>query len=290
MLWRLHIRSASVGGKTHGDIVNYCVANSVAGIGWPVEGLPKDAAEYVAMVRHRYGKRTASCTFAEQPVPGDFIWARDPAGIYYLGKVAGEWKYVDTPQSRELDIPNQRACHWIKVGNEEKVPGKVIACFRPRRAFQSISDAQLESFTAWFFEKEGKEHAPVFPKMGLDRIFTYLNDRDCEDLVGLFIQHEYGYLLIPSSCKKDTMAIEYILKHRESGEAAVAQVKQGNVDLDDRLTGMAPKVFLFTSSGKVTSAVPESVEVISPQRLIDFCQKYPYLLPERIMNWLRYAA
>lgn len=152
MLWRLHIRPAPKGNKTHEDVINYCMQYHVAGIGWPVNTTPLTAEEYETAARQTYGIKPASVRFASAASVGDLIWARDLSGVYYLGRITSEWYYDNTPESLALDIPNQRKCDWIEVGNEEKVPGKVIACFRPSRAFQAIRDPEIEAFTAWLYD------------------------------------------------------------------------------------------------------------------------------------------
>lgn len=288
-LWRLHIRPTPVNGKTHDDVVNFCIQKQIAGIGWPVAGNPKTPTEYTELAKKKYHKRPASAAFAEVPQIGDYIWARDLKGIYYLGKIMSDWSYVNTLEANELDIPNQRSCRWVTVGNEEKVPGKIISCFRPSRAFQSINNHKLEEFTTWMYEGGGSPKFENFSNMEKGQLFDLIDDQDCEDLVGLFIQYEYGYLLIPSSCKRETIAYEYILKHRETGETAIAQVKHGIVALDERLLHSAERIFLFSSSGQINSS-SQKIEVITPKQIIDFCFAKKHVLPERIVNWLNFLA
>ena len=82
----------------------------------------------------------------------DFIWTRN-GSIYYLGKVEGNWFYTNDLNSTELDIPNQIFCKWTAIGNEEKVPGKIVASFRAPKSFQKIKDDILSGYIKEIFTK-----------------------------------------------------------------------------------------------------------------------------------------
>lgn len=112
-----------------------------------------------------------------------------------------------------------------------------------------------------------------------------ISSYDCEDLVGLYLQSQYGYCLIPSSCKIDTSAYEYLLKDPETGESVGVQVKQGKNSLDNSLSKSADKIFLFTTQGSV-SPVDENVTVIQPEDLFVFVMTNENLIPDSIKMWL----
>ena len=157
--------------------------------------------------------------------------------FYYLGRITGAWRYSDSPEDLELDIPNQIPCEWIKIGNEENVPGKIIACFRPSRTFQAIRDAKMEDFSKWLFnQKSQKNHYEIDIDFSNSRniaasdFFKLVSADDCEDIVGLYLQVQENYFLIPSTCKPDTAGYEFILKHKVTKKTAAVQVKQGQVN------------------------------------------------------------
>lgn len=52
--------------------------------------------------------RIASNTLINKVNYGDLIWFRDFDGIYYLGKIIGEWKYVDDEIFKCADLINVR--------------------------------------------------------------------------------------------------------------------------------------------------------------------------------------
>lgn len=291
MLWRLHIRSAVSGGITHNTLVEHCYKNSVAGIGWAVDTVPQTKEQYAELARQAYGRAPASVGFACYPKVGDFIWARNADGIYYLGKITSDWYYDASPEATAMDIPNQRRCEWVEIGAEDNVPGKVIASFRPRRAFQAIYGEAAQAASLYLYH--GKDKTYLEPLRGKqESLLSVIDDADCEDLVGLYVQHHYDYMLIPSTCKSDTMATEFILKHRVTGEKAFVQVKQGNVDPS---LGSIPQdvkeVFYFTTQGAVSDCSAKA-RVITPKQMMEFFlqAEHQRFVPDRIKGWMDVLA
>ncbi|SKC19639.1 hypothetical protein [Dyadobacter psychrophilus] len=293
MLWRLHIRPDPKNGKTHDDVVDYCIKNNISGIGWPVSEEVKSPSEYEQAVRKKYNGSVPSVIFANKPVPGEYIWARDLNGKYYLGCIKSDWFYSNDPLHIELDIPNQRECEWIEIGSEENIPGKIIACFRPAKSFQAIHEPLMHQFTKWAFSREidRNKFETDLTSEGITEatFFKFIGADDCEDVVGLYLQKIKGYCIIPSSCKPATIGYEFILKHSITSQTAVAQVKQGNVGLDERLRGIADHIYLFSTNGKV-QADSDDVTVLSASELFYFVCKHRNILPSRINYWLDFLT
>lgn len=293
MLWRLHLKPSPTPPNTHLQVVDYCFKNNIAGIGWPVEKFPSSVTEYQELAKKRYDSKPSSVNFASKPLIGEYIWARDRVGQYYLGKIMSDWYYSDNQDHLDLDIPNQRKCNWLIIGNEQNVPGKIVASFRARRTFQSIAtssdDSAMEEFSAWRFNNlpESGRNNQNIKLPDVHTFFQMVSSYDCEDLVGLYLQRQYGYCLIPSSCKIDTFAYEYLLKDPETGESVGVQVKQGKNSLDNSLSKSADKIFLFTTQGSV-SPVDENVTVIQPEDLFVFVTRNANLIPDSVKMWLHF--
>ena len=288
-LWRLHIRTSPGNGKTHDDVVNACMEKNVAGIGWPVSETPKSVEDYVDLARREFEYSPASIAFATKPQIYDLLWARDLYGVYYLGQIEGHWHYSDKPEDLELDIPHQIPCRWVKVGNEEHVPGKIIACFRRGKAFQAILDDKMEDFSKWLFNQKSngihyKIDEDFSSDISADDFFKLISADDCEDIVALYLQVCEGYCLIPSTCKRDTAGYEFILKHRETKTTAAVQVKQGCVDLDDTLSASADTVYLFSTYGQV-AVEKENMVILNKEDLYRFVLSNKSLLPSKILYW-----
>lgn len=288
MLWRLHIRPQPKNGKTHKHVVDHCINNNVAGIGWPVDGEILTPLDYELAARALYSRHIAAISFVKKPIAGDYVWARTTDGEYYLGRFHGEWFYSFSEEHKDLDIPNLRPCTWVKIGTDDTLPGRIIASFRPASTFQAIKDSLMEDFSAWAYSRAGGRidvsNWLQGQKIDSQLFFKSISSEDCEDIVALYLQKVLGYCLIPSSCKRTDIGYEYTLKHSDSAKKAIVQVKQGDVDLDARLSSIADEVYLFTTAGRVLVG-GNNVTVLSPETLFEFICQNQYLLPDRIRYW-----
>lgn len=288
-LWRLHIRPSPQNGKTYDDVVNACISKNIAGIGWPISITPRNIQEYIERASQEYKPSISSISFSQKPKTSDLLWARDLYGVYYLGRIIGSWRYSDSPEDLELDIPNQIPCDWVKIGNEENVPGKIIACFRPSRTFQAIRDEQMEAFSQWLYNQKKQQSyydssLNFSEKIGVDEFFKLISSEDCEDIVGLYLQYRKNYLIIPSTCKSGTIGYEFILKHRETKKTAAVQVKQGYVGLDDSLSASADIIYLFSTEGTIEFD-KKNIIPLDKEELYQFVLSNKDLLPAKILYW-----
>ena len=69
-------------------------------------------------------------------------------------------------------------------------------------------------------------------------LFALALPEDCEDIVAIFLQGKYGYHLIPSTCRQDTVKTEFLL--RKTNCKAQVQVKQGTVPAAQRSLRLGP--------------------------------------------------
>lgn len=313
-LWRIHLRSAAQNGKSKFDIVDYCINNNIVGLGWRLdEGcIPKDADDYAISARKRYGKKVASVRFAQlfktiDPRTDHLIWARGTyakhgmgsigsEGKYYLGKIIGPWTYSAKKEHLDLDIPNQAECLWTEIGTEECVPGKVRACFRPRATMQEVKTSdELKQYCAWLFNQGVSSrgisatnlikdvHQPAVDNA--KTFFGLVDNDDCEDIVGVFLQKEKGYIFLPGTQQRDTQGTEYYLKDPKTGETIAVQVKQGKIDLLNNLRGHNGPVYLFSTEGRVSES-RDNIHRLSSEELFDFVCANAGILPDRITNWI----
>jgi hypothetical protein len=195
----------------------------------------------------------------------DLIWTRDAVGQYYLGRIIGDWYYDISDQASAADIVNVRPCQWLKVGTAENVPGKLVNCFIPGRTIQQVWDETVEQFSMLKFnELAGQDVYNVAAWKDGD-IFSLLSSEDCEDVLLLYLQFKEGYMLIPSSRRFTTMAYEYELIHRDTRQRAIAQVKNGDVNLNiDDYNSISEKVYLFTTKGDYLGEALDHVICIDP--------------------------
>ena len=67
--------------------------------------------------------------FAELP-DGVFVWTRVADGTYRLGRIAGPWRYDDSPAARAVGIHHVRPAEWLdRPFGEHEVPPAVAATF-----------------------------------------------------------------------------------------------------------------------------------------------------------------
>ncbi|BBY80342.1 GAF domain-containing protein [Mycolicibacterium pulveris] len=71
---------------------------------------------------------------------GSFVWTRDAAGLYWLGRIDGPYFYDDAGAA--VDLVHVRPCRWLgRPLTESAVPAAVVATFgRGGRNFQQTHD------------------------------------------------------------------------------------------------------------------------------------------------------
>jgi hypothetical protein len=111
----------------------YAVAHGVVGIG-------PGGGDRAARMVHR---------FATLP-DGVFVWSRDTAGGYRLGRISGPLREDDSPEALAVGLRYVRPAVWLdRVFDEAEVPPAVAATFaRGGRNLQRTRDAEAERRTA----------------------------------------------------------------------------------------------------------------------------------------------
>lgn len=295
-LWRIHIKPAS---KTGFDSRKYCIDNNIVGFGWPIPKVEAliNSDEYYLRAREIYvGPNDKSWYKAWNALRnkmqvGDLIWTRTSDGNYYLGRITSSWMYDYSSVATDADICNIRACQWIKVGLVDIVPGKVISSFISARTLQAVHGETVMKYSQLLYDNLSSQSNYQSEKLVFSDIFSLLSAYDCEDVIGLYLQITLGYLVIPSSCKSDTLAYEYELVHRVTGEHAVVQVKTGGESLNRNDYGsIEGKVFLFACNGRYLGDEYSHIMCLFPLDIESFMQDHLNLLPRRIQFWIRIFA
>ncbi len=71
-LWKLHLRPEGIDPK---KVVDCCVKNKIAGIGWHVDCEPNDADHYAELAYKKYSSSPPSIRFAKDIQCEDLIWS-----------------------------------------------------------------------------------------------------------------------------------------------------------------------------------------------------------------------
>lgn len=290
-VFRLHIRPK--GGEANPrKSFDYCLRNKILGMGWPVEeatSLTWD--DYLIKATAKYGPKALSSVkcLKNKVQVNDLVWTRDADGNYCLAKVVGPWRYFANKESLDADITNICDCAIKPIANVDEAPGKIVACFIPRRTMQRIANDSCVRFSQYLWNQLSSTEDYKIPQNGQVKLYSMLSSEDCEDVLAIYLQMQ-GWLLIPNSRKADTMAYEYFLKHRTTHEIAVVQVKTGNTPLDPTPWAKRnARVFLFQSEGRYTGKSSDRVECIQPDTLESFMRNNRELMTRSILHWLELA-
>lgn len=311
-LYRIHLRPATKGNVSAND---FCVNKGIVGFGWPIKFQPNtvytDIEEYLNAAEEQYvvnwrghkeprenkGFRNAmsALTGHNNMRIDDLVWSRTKSGVYWLGRITGEWTYCYDKEHRAADVVNFRSCRWVEIGAENHVLGKIIAAFRPPATLQKIHSYYALDFSVREWNKRMKashEQLSESGKSTSSSFFESISSKDCEDVVSLYLQLKENYAIIPSTWRNDTQAFEFIMIKRDNPKIrAVVQVKQGRVNLDardfEKLVDEGFLVYLFTSEGKQLNAgnVP-GVTFLDPKVVEAFVREQPDILPKKVRHWL----
>ncbi|SFM99769.1 hypothetical protein [Thermodesulforhabdus norvegica] len=283
-LWRVHLRPDADGV----DPVDVCIQQEVIGIGWRVSKRPSNRDEYWALGEKEYGdigwSRAANAIGWRMEI-GDLVWVRDFFGIYYVGKITGEWEYGDNPDNLKADIINIRPCKLYRVGTNVAV--KIINSFRPSATVQRIHDETAELFSVFVYNKVANDSLPLPPIKKID-IYSLLSDVDLEDIVSLYLQKEKGLLFIPSSRSRrnDTISYEYQLVDPQNAQPVFVQVKSGDIVLNPSKYYKFPhKFYLFSPAGYTETSQREHIICIDKKDIDIFLESTRNLLPLNISAW-----
>jgi hypothetical protein len=134
----------------------------LVGIGERLPAAPTDLAEAVLMSAEAYGERAARrlLRFA-QVAPGSLVWTRELDGGLRIGRMDGEWSYLDSPGARAVGIHHVRACSWKRDRfTMTSAPAAVVATFnRGGLNFQRINDPGIGRLSAQISRAPGPQTA-----------------------------------------------------------------------------------------------------------------------------------
>lgn len=282
-LWRLHVRPNG-GDKDARLSTAFCLEQGIVGMGWAVPNSEVESSAdfewYKAKAQEQYDGNHSWYSvwrFAEAEVR-DLVWFRDVGGRYYLAELIGPWAYCYSGAHVRADIVNFRKARIVSVGLADAVPGKIIACFRPTRTFQSISAPGMLAFAQ-------KLMGSPITETARGDLFDYLNDADIENIVFVYLQRE-GWYVLPGTRRRDTPHYEFVLVNRATSERAIVQVKSGGTSIDASSYQGPEKAFLFAACGKYGTTIPRHVTLISRDQLIAFMRDEPKAQTSAVKCWI----
>ena len=292
-IWRINLKTDA---EEHIDQRRFCIENNILGVGWPVEnghcGMDWETYRTSGMEEYHVhddkGWWRALNAIRNRMEIGDLCWTRDWGGNYYLGRISGYWEYRATQDYKDADVVNIRACNWVPVGNVDSVPGKVLNSFRVGRTVQAVHDTTVNNYSRFMYNSmTGND---VYPIDDIEAdLFALIFPEDCEDIVGIYLQVMYNYTLIPSTCKKDTLRTEFVLRNA-NGERANVQVKQG-IELDrsdfyQENQDDPSEWFLFSTIGQYYGEPADHIICLDPQVMLRFVIDHRNRMSDRVRNFM----
>jgi hypothetical protein len=136
------------------------LAHGIVGIGGALPTPPRTIEEAVEAAAMAHGAKTARMLlrFADLD-DGSLVWTRASDGTFHLGRIAGPWRYDDSPGAREVGIHHVRPASWVdRPIAEDEVPPAVASTFaRGGRNFQRTHDerAERDTETLWTRHRPG---------------------------------------------------------------------------------------------------------------------------------------
>ncbi|WP_241797390.1 GAF domain-containing protein [Microbacterium sp. C5A9] len=134
-----------------GPAVERALALGVCGVGGRLDGAPESLTDALTAVDAVHGERMARRLERFASVAdGTFVWTRDAAGLFSLGRITGPWRYDGSADARDVDLVHVRACDWLGGPVEPAAvpPGVLEAFARGGRNWQSITRADAARLTA----------------------------------------------------------------------------------------------------------------------------------------------
>ncbi len=292
-IWRIILKPAS---RNNTDSHEFCLKNNIVGVGWRISEETRSVnwEEYYSEASKIYNNKkkkrswnSALNVFKHRMKINDLIWTRDRQNNYYLGRISSDWIYQSEKNNLKTDIINTRKCEWVKIGTVDSVPGKLVNSFIGGKTVQAVNSDSIEIYSKAKYNELRKKDFYDIDWKKTDDIFSLLSSDDCEDLIGIYLQIEKNYYLIPSSCKSDMMRYEFELKDLKTSQSAVVQVKNGDVNLNSNdYCNLDCQVYLFTTKGKYLGEKKDNIYFIEQKEILDFMKKYKDILPNKIRFWM----
>ncbi|OBA80300.1 hypothetical protein A9W99_18210 [Mycobacterium sp. 1164966.3] len=90
---------------------------------------------------------------------GSFVWTRDTDGLFWLGRICGEYRYDNDPAAAAVDLVHVRPCDWLSEPLlEPQVPDAVVATFgRGGRNFQQTHHSSVGQETQRIWDASARQ-------------------------------------------------------------------------------------------------------------------------------------
>lgn len=143
-------------GVADGIAVERALEFGLCGMGGRVEPAPTTLDRALAAVDRRFDERTARRIERFAAVrDGAFVWTRDSEGLFWLGRLAGPWRYDTSQDAAARDLVHVRDCEWLPTAvPPAEVPTAVRTTFaRGGRNWQRIHADGISQLSANLWDR-----------------------------------------------------------------------------------------------------------------------------------------
>lgn len=234
-----------------------CILKRFFGIGWdkkeitePHSGEPI-CPELVELFRKAIDNKSfsqAQNLFAEMQI-GDIVFSR-LNDQYFLG-VIEKGPYV-TVEHTDLLTWQGEVSEWINLGASIDLPHHVRGQISSANYHNTVT--KVDGFARLTLLYLVGRRSEKRVSMSVNDFYLAMNDEDLEDLMGYYMSvKEPEYVLLPSSCKKNTPGIEFVMYNPKDGSEIACQTKVNNaINVASYLDESYEKykhIYLFSGKG-----------------------------------------
>ena len=246
--------------KRWAEICEFCRKNGIVGVGWQLEryrGTTSNWDFYYAKAKKEHKSKLSSVAKLHKIKKDDIIVTRHMDGTYYIGKVKHPWKYIGKKEYRDYDVVNTIGVTWLKVkGGRLGIPNDVSFKLSRSSTVTTATDIFVSEATKIAYNRSSLNkyfsiNCRIKNKLE-DNPLESLGPKELEDIVGLYLQIEHGYKILPSTWGQSEKDYEfYAMKGKRKIRVGAVQVKKsGELDIRKYVRDVKEinlnKIFLYS--------------------------------------------
>lgn len=295
-IWRLHVRPGGI--TSNSNPTDFCISNKLIAIGWPFKEKISDFQDAIKIAKKEWPDDIRAFTaafkaFMVKIAKGDLVWFRNLEGKYFLACVTSDFRQINSSEAFNAHCTNARSAEIKEIGTQ--VAGGLKNQFIQGSTIRRIKNKNLIDYTKLVAAKSfpDKFHNDFPKNRNIESIFSLLDSFDMEDLVGLYLEVEESFCVIPSSRGNlnNTPFYEFELWRPSDRSSAYLQVKNGDRNVLDlsAYRNFKEELYVFSTAGYLNEDAVggyPNIHLIEKEKIITFLQKYNDSLPKNISCWL----
>jgi len=299
-VWRLHIRPGGVASDL--NPTDFCIRNNLIAIGWPFKEKVSNIQSAIKVAEQKWPDDLRAFTsafnaFMSKIAIDDLVWFRNREGKYFLARVTSEFKQINNSEAFNVHCTNARSAEIKEIGTQ--VAGGLKNQFIRGSTIRRVISRHLIDYTRLIAAKYfPHKYSDDLPKVfNIESIFSYLDPFDLEDVIGLYLQAEESFCIIPSSRGNlsNTPFYEFELWRPIDGISAYLQVKSGDQNKLNLLqySNFKDKLYVFSTAGYLNEDAingHSNICLIKKEDVIVFLQKHKDSLPGNIFCWIEFIG